>query len=634
VPLSSDKEPPLAEPQSRSTQCTVEIVTPQGVRIYSSPTDTVRDLLQVQTDNDMSQAAGTFRLSFAPRTIDGRTYDQVIPLGSLVTIKTQDAERPVGENARVILLGRTEDHAIQEEMTRAGPRRSITISGRSMAGLLLDATMFYHPGLEQQGVGLRTHEQFFNLQWPTVLTQPNLDPRDGIGLVLHYFLGLPTRQPLPGQPGRLETSLAVQQEQTQIQAKQPTLTAPKAEQNAQESVQRSHPVKRVKGPAPPAPVATRTNVEVLQQQAQIAQLRKANPTLSAREAALQVADAQEKGGVVAPVQTQPLPVVQAPAPAAQVRPKPAPAPPAPVQAPHVPLVRGGGQLINLQLPGRTVADVLDLNNDQWNVFEEGITVLKAVNTPFAHSLWNFLQIFVDPLFQEFFTRMEGGVVKIHFRSKPFLKEKIMAGTRFRSDDPTCPTIVLDPKDLLASHLRRQSAHVYNVFIVRPGQDTTQMNEAGALYSIFPVALSDSDHPSYVRRHGLRVLHHRSPYLSGLLTVPGTPQKQQWEPVIETSKRWAAIASHWYGYAPELYAGILTVRGSPRYNCGMRLLMRDARGEREGYIEGVGHSYDYRTGHYVTQLRVTRMWYLDGPIDERGTLDVETLPSSAAPEEEN
>jgi hypothetical protein len=39
---------------------------------------------------------------------------------------------------------------------------------------------------------------------------------------------------------------------------------------------------------------------------------------------------------------------------------------------------------------------------------------------------------------------------------------------------------------------------------------------------------------------------------------------------------------------------------------------------------VSHSYDWRTGQYVTQLRVTRMWYLDGAIDTRSTLEVETV----------
>lgn len=584
-----------------------------------------QDILQVQVDDDMNQAAGTFRLSFAPRTVNGRTYDQLIPLGSLIMITTQDAVTPLSEADSTIMVGRTEDHAIQEDFSRASPRRQVTISGRSMAGVLLDAFMLYHPGLDKQGGGLSTQEALWKLQTPTQLTEANLDPRQGLAIVLTYFLGLPSHAPLLDEPGPLVTAQAVQQEQAKVQAVDPTLTPPQAQGKAREAVRRRQGTPAPKAPRPPAPVAERTNVEVLQTQARIAQLRKENPTLSLREAALQAADEIEENGVMAPVQTQPLPKAPVPPPAPQVTPQPAPAPaPALPPAPRVPITQGGGQLVTIEIPGRTMADVLDMNNAQWNLFEDKVTVPNAVNTPFANSVWNFCHLFVDPLFQEFFTRVDEGKVKIYFRSKPFLKKKVMTGTRFRDDDPTCHTVELDPADLLASQLRRQSASIYNVFLILPMHNTTKLDTPGALYQLFPVGMQDPDDPSYVRRHGIRLLKHQSPYMSGMLTVPGTPANQRWETIRTVSRRWATIASHWYGYAPELYAGVLTVRGSPRYTSGVRLLTWDDRGEREAYIEGVSHNYDWRTGQYVTQLRVTRMWYLDGAIDTRSTLEVETV----------
>ena len=70
---------------------------------------------------------------------------------------------------------------------------------------------------------------------------------------------------------------------------------------------------------------------------------------------------------------------------------------------------------------------------------------------------------------------------------------------------------------------------------------------------------------------------------------------------------------------------MTVRGHPRWNIGHRLLTRDERGDWEAYIEGVAHQYDMRTGQYLTQLRITRGWYLSatiaGQMAEEGQIPV-------------
>jgi hypothetical protein len=299
-------------------------------------------------------------------------------------------------------------------------------------------------------------------------------------------------------------------------------------------------------------------------------------------------------------------------------PTPPPPPPPPVPAPAV-LIPGGNPLINLRLPRTTVADILDLNNDHWSLFEDGVRVPITSNTALAGSLWNYVHLFVDRLFQEFFTRIEGGVCAIHFRPKPFLQTSITQGTRFLSGEPTLPTVPVDldaPGQLIALDVARDTTNVYNAFRIMPLQASPFLKEPSFTYQAVPTILTDPRDPSYVRNYGLRDMVHLSPYLSGMPTIPSTPEEQKYETVVETCKRWGQIASAWYGAASELYAGVLTVQGSPRYNCGIRLLTRDDRGEREFYVEGVDHNFDFRTGRYLTTLRVTRGWYLDGPTDDR------------------
>jgi hypothetical protein len=131
-------------------------------------------------------------------------------------------------------------------------------------------------------------------------------------------------------------------------------------------------------------------------------------------------------------------------------------------------------------------------------------------------------------------------------------------------------------------------------------------------------LNDPNHPSYVGKYGIRILEHLTPYIPALgpAEVAASEGKGTLDSWGALAERWEAIVAAWYGYGPELYAGTLTVQGSPRWNCGHRLLTLEERGQREWYCEGVGHHYDYHTGQYISQLRVTRGWYLEGLVDVR------------------
>jgi len=114
-------------------------------------------------------------------------------------------------------------------------------------------------------------------------------------------------------------------------------------------------------------------------------------------------------------------------------------------------------------------------------------------------------------------------------------------------------------------------------------------------------------------------------------------------LMGTSQRWASILRAWYEMGAELFGGQLVVRGHAAWNVGHRLLARDERGEWEGYIEGVSHRYDIRTGQFLTTMRYTRGWYLSAAIaqqiwDEGHTTVVKTTggppklnPTTGTPE---
>jgi hypothetical protein len=592
----------MAESLIRSTTCRVLIEMPDGAHLWLTPEGLVTGLLHMHCHNDIGEGCGTFTLTFAPgvsRT--GRLMDQLIPINSLVRIFCQDLRHPVTEQESCVMIGRTERHRLQIDRSQARPVRIITISGRSIASLLLDAHLWYHPGIERQGgtAGILTEgEHNFRLYWLSTVVEPDKDPRENIAKILTYFLGLPSRTTTGAGPA--STSLADQEAAEQLRAVNPTLTH---EQALTRSI-----TARQQTATPPAPL--------MRGGMALEQLMEDDPTLIPAAVQARIARRRQQQGLQGP----------APAPVPRPAPTPPPATPTPPPAPTPPtppvLIPGGNPLINLRLPKTTVADILDLNNDRWSLFEDDVRVPITANTALAGSLWNYVHLFVDRLFQEFFTRIEDGVCAIHFRPKPFLQTAVTTGTRFRSNDQmrqTLPTVEVDldePGQLIALDVARDTTNVYNAFRIMPLQANPFLKEPSFIYQTIPTILTDPRDPSYVRNYGLRDMPHLSPYLSGMPTIPSTPENQKYEWVVETCKRWGQIAAAWYGVAPELYAGLLTVQGSPRYNCGIRLLTRDDRGEREFYVEGVDHTFDFRTGRYVTTMRVTRGWYLDGPTDDR------------------
>lgn len=588
----------------RNTTLDVEIITPEGVELRFDATTAPHDLLHVHTHNDMSEPCGTFTLTFAGRRVNGLTYDELIPLRSEVTIRLQDPRDPVSRTAAVVMRGLTDDHVIQEQYHQRATQRIVTISGRSPAGLLLDAHLFYHPLLEQDphlGTIRDEVEGRRDLFWQALgLVGYEVDPRRAIGTILTFYLGLPSAVPLvqrrltPNAPQRTPAASGTPATPSQVPAPGtrpantlvlPTESDAGADQKLREEL-------RVKNPG-----ITPTEIENVVNLTHDFQRQGAGHLMTPLKP-----DAQRRQ------QTRVLATARATPPPGQ----PTPREPLPAS----------NQLLNLQLPGRrTVADLLVYQESETTLFTPGITVFVGQNTPEAGALWNYLGLFVDSLMQEFFSRIEGGTCRLHFRGKPFLKEFPGTGSRFVDNEPTLETIALPWGEVLQRQQRRQTSNVYNFFIILPLGALLMSGDINFKYHIVPQIARNPDDPNAVKRYGIRVMQHTSPYLSAARVMPGSESVsplglQAKDKTIELAIQWGKWASVWYGAQSEMYTGFVTLPGSPRYNLGHRLTWEEPRGTREAYCEGVDHDWDAQTGRYITQLRYTRAWYLSGAVDRR------------------
>jgi hypothetical protein len=179
-------------------------------------------------------------------------------------------------------------------------------------------------------------------------------------------------------------------------------------------------------------------------------------------------------------------------------------------------------LITLDVPNRALTDVLDPNYNAWNTFVPDVTVPLSHFPAAVGSLWNYLHLYIDRNFQEFFTRIEQGTCKIHFRGKPFKHEYVDSGTRFKTtgQEPTLSTLDLDPADILTQQLARDTSQVYNIFKVLPRGFSNSHGQANWRYKIQPQVVAEAEHPSFVGRYGVRLMEVQSMYLSPYDPEPG------------------------------------------------------------------------------------------------------------------
>jgi hypothetical protein len=664
--------------QVATTDCTVTIYAPSGTQFLFEAKEVATGLLSVETQKDMSQAVGSFTLTFdGRRDSEGRRWDERIPRRSLVFITMRRSVQGEGpERDPTVMIGLTDLHAVQESYSEAAPRRRVVLRGREIACVIVDVMLWYHAQLAA------------NPRYGTLTTQS----QDATGF----------RMSIVANPALIQGGLAP--------------------------------------------------IQILRTILDLYLFR---------------------GG-------------DAPPPDSGVAPTDMPLPQAP--------------LLSIDLPGLPLAKLLVPQYDAWTTFDE-VTVPAAHFPARVGSLWNYLHLFIDRNFQEFFTRIEGGECRIFFRGKPFLHDIVTTGTRFKSSggpadrehEPTLDTLALDPADIVSQSVARDTSQVYNVFSVIPRGFTDGFQTPNLRHRIMPQVVDEPTHPSFVGRYGVRLLEAQSMYLSfvapetpqgpttpaaqpqalyrvpagasqwadranqiaqahgipadqrpwfvalihqessfnpnavhqnsngtrdegiaqfhtpypngvtltnpfdpeqslnaaaqywniiratpgigndprlivaaynagpgtvvaakgvppraqqhvaGVTThvpryqgyagtpaapLPPTPAATQTPPpasgeipasmldVIKTAERWAAILRAWYDMGGEFFAGTITVRGDSRYTIGHRLLCSDAQGDWEAYIEGVQHAYDARTGHYLTTLRITRGWYLSASVTQQ------------------
>lgn len=654
--------------QATSTRCRVIIVAPNGARFQFEEADYSTALMGVEVQKDLNQACGSFTLHFAPvRQPDGRYWHEVVPRRSVVYIAMErDGDPSLPEVNPTIMIGFTTHHGLQESWREAHPHRQVTISGREMSTILLDAKLVYsqalasHPEvgtLTMTGPGLGLQEMA--LAWSNNLARRAENPMDTLERILDYFLFV--------------------------------------------------------------------------------------------------------GGKS--VVTQDMPTLQQP-------------------------------VIQLDMPATRLDKVLKKNREQWSLFDDRARVFIPFNTSDAGSIWNYLHLYIDRAFQEFFTRIERGLCYIHFRGKPFRHDRTSSGTRFKTSEqePTLQTLTVDPDTILQRSSEADTDNVYNYFVVFPLGLSDPWLDPNIRYKIMPQYIGTVDHPSFVGRYGIRDMQVESPYLAPFdtpttptaahmplpLTPPpagqatyatmanqvaaaqGIPAEQRpwfvalikqesyfnpnakgtsgekglgqlmpaliahfgimdpfdplqsltgaaryWQelrndpfiasnpayivaaynagpnavrdaqgipasaaehtrrvmsyvpefqsmagmtpvvvppvapgaepasgtrledtPVVQTAMQWASILQSWYDMGGELFGGTLVVRGHPAWNIGHRLLCHDERGTWEAYIEGVSHQYDMRTGHYLTTLRYTRGWYLSDAQAQQLRRDGQTTITEA------
>jgi transglycosylase-like protein with SLT domain len=672
-------------PATATTQCRVTIVAPNGFTMQFSERSWDLALLAVETHKDLQEAVGSFTLHFtATVQRDGRRWDEIIPKRSLVVIEMHRDDPALPTVNPTVMVGLTDDHGVQESWESAHPRRQVQVSGREMSGLLLDAQLIYNQRLAlDPSLGTMTMTgpwkqgdvREMALYWDPNIPKAGESPQAIISRILDYFLFV----------GGAAINARIPQGKETI------------------------PTSRLQRP-----------------------------------------------------------------------------------------------VIQIDLPEFNLPELLVKNEAQWNTFEPVFVSMPYAATEVG-SIWNYLHLYIDTHFQEFFTRVEDGVCNIHFRGKPFLHTRVTSGTRFKdtSVEPTLQTLRLNPDALLSRLTQCQTANVYNYFVVYPGGVANNFQDPAFLYRILPQVVKEPEHPSFVGRYGLRVMQAKTPYLAPFerSTPPAGPpggdtehrggwatpkplretpagagtyaplanqiaaehrippqhrpyfvalieQESSWDPnarhkntdltedqglgqfhtpypngvtltnpfdpvqslnaaaqywnilrtyawigddpiqivaaynggpsgirggfstavqqhvaavrarvpkyaqyaggatvppdttppstaqapagtstpsaplsdaafdalpLVQQAQKWAGILMAWYDMGGELFGGALTVRGHPAWNVGHRLLTSDERGEWEAYIEGVSHRYDMRTGQYLTQLRITRGWYLSAAI---------------------
>lgn len=310
-------------------------------------------------------------------------------------------------------------------------------------------------------------------------------------------------------------------------------------------------------------------------------------------------------------------------------------------------------LINLELPydrqmgrpPRRLADYLvyDEESARRDLFDP--TAQLPASSQFTlsdHSLWNLIETFSDPVYQELFTQTlskvvsipgpvdaqpprDASFVEVVFRKKPFggrlnakgefdmTSIRDTRGSQFDREFEGDPlnTFEITDRDVMQMVLRRSPEDLLNLYYVIPQVPDLDVSDWQAQ---FPPLIDDADgSPSSITRYGLRMLRHAD-YYFGQPRSSSDPPKE--DPLrIETGRSRAKMLYYWYRFNPLFHRGSYNIRGNALARVGMRMVHqgRDlgpegTKGKREYYVTAVTHSMQFaQEVLFTTALSVERGW---------------------------
>jgi hypothetical protein len=662
-------------PQVASTQCRVGIVAPNGAQFHFKQTDYEHHLLAVETRKDLGEAVGSFTLHMtAIRDQEGRGWHELIPRRSLVFIDMDRPDDPDLDTAdTTVMVGLTDSHSIQESWESAAPRRRVTISGRELSSVILDAQMIFHPGLlAKPGVGILTMTGpgrdtpnvatlALSLAWNPNLAKGGESPIKTLSRILDYFLfvggsAVVTNPDIPGSslqqpliqidlPDVLLSDLLQKNEDhwstfDDVQVPMPYQTSEagslwnylhlfidryfqefftRVEDGVCKIHFRGKPFRQER-------VTSGTRFKTREETQNTLQTLTLDPANLLALATQRQTDNVKNFFLVEPLGIADLfqdpnyryrimpQIVDEPEhpsfvgryglrPMVDKSPYLAPWVPTTPVSPGGPIPAAPASVQPLTPPPAGKSSYAPMANQ----------IAEQQGIPPEQRPWFVANIHTESSFNPNATSPKGaqGLGQIMPANQAHLGvtnpydpvQSLTGSARYWNELRADPAIGNDPIRIVAAYNAGPGA-VRAAGGVPPFAETQKH-----------VRLVSSRMPQYQGYAGTTAPPVPSP-TPGAAPPQASTTALDATGVIETAQHWAAILRAWYDMGGELFSGVLTVRGHPAWNIGHRLVSRDERGNWEAYIEGVSHQYDMRTGQYLTQLRITRGWYLSAAIVEQ------------------
>lgn len=293
--------------------------------------------------------------------------------------------------------------------------------------------------------------------------------------------------------------------------------------------------------------------------------------------------------------------------------------------------KDGRPMIDMQLPNAKLSDLLffDAAKARAALFDPGAQLSPRHQlSDCGRSLWEVLEAFSDPSYQELFTRTveqrtvdtanqmsvagAGPGVEIIFRKKPFAGRIVSTGhitgvahvhgSQFDQEflDRPEESITIDGTQLIAATTGKSLQRVTNVYYVTPSAAVHGL-EGSVRELVQPVVDSGPYAPASVDRLGVR------PRLVNDLYF-GSVQKDNPELHTMAATREQLLWA-WHRFESLFGFGSYTLVGHPVIETGRRLVRRDRGRDWESYVTHVGHSVLLAgpQPRYTSSVSVERIW---------------------------